>query len=1642
MKCEYTFVGKDGEKTKVVGIPALKAYLASGALAELLPARAAEAGMVPQFSRTRTQTPEFRRSFGSSKVVDASGEPLVLYHGTNADFNAFKNSRTDVGMHFGTQGQAEDRLSYQRNAGVKTEEGMQIMPVYLSIKNPLRLPDLGAWNADTMDYQLINAFPNDKQIINRLKTPKQIRDYLMGKGYDGIVYKNTGEVAGSEPYRQAIDVAKAEKNKVFPKGKNSFSPEDQKVPEYKAWEQAEKAYQEFREANGEDSYIAFDPKQILSATGNVGAYGQRPITKDEAARFGMTVKEANDAQAKGDIRFKQSADVNTPAMSVKAADQSPAQSLNRAMAQYYQNDEWKGAYDSVELPDSLSDVGKAFSAAFGKSLEPIAPTSPKYDLFNGVYIGGSRSNSLYVNVNSNVGFLQVGGHELWHSIARERPDLIKWYRGVAAAHYKNTDLYKSRLNALLQPGEAPYSDDLALEELEADVLGDSLTDHAFLQKLAEASPSKFKALMSMVQRWLATLSAKLKGLKSEQYVNDIEALRSHLAKVVVAFAEGKDISSVEEFAPSEPSFSRTEQARSENLARFMDGSKLVNEDGSPMRLYHGTDKNITKFKAGKDGGALGSGIYLTPDAAFAGEYAKRESGNVLPVYGSIKNPLIIESNGAADPSVALLVKLGVSQEKAEKIVEKAYDDKGYITTEIKSRAQKQGYDGIMQMRDGKLAEVVVWNSTQIKSATGNNGNYDSSNPDIRFSRKAAEPESAKLLTPPEQGLLRRVQAAMQNSMNRVKQVQDRIVELTGKKIEEYADYYGAETNRPGRIAARKEDAENSLFKPLMTKLAKSGHSQADLEELLHAMHAQERNEAVERINPDVTDGSGMTTERADEILAKYKDNAELKKLATEARAIAKATLDMKLAYGLVTQESYDALAKAYKSYVPLKGDGEYGVKVKRAMGHEERDEQILGNIARDHDQAIVAGEKNLARVNLLALVLNNPDSELWDVGIPPKGRYVAGTVFSVNKNGSEVASFTSQAQVSAFLEGKGQQAGQYEVMVNGERVKEFVRPLQDNEVMVYVDGQPVRIQIRDERLASQLRPLNQGQMNPILEGMRTVTRYLSKIYTGYNPAFILRNTARDAMTGTINILGNEGAVVAAKAWANYPSALKAMGQWAATKKLPAGEMGKYLAEYRANGGKVGASWMSDLEQQGKTLERLFDDAYGATGYARDGKIGKASLIAGRKIVGGMAHVVEIANQATENALRLALFTALRKQGVSVSKAAQAAKNVTVDFDRKGTMTGALGAIYLFFNPAVQGTANALKTLVKGQHKGQAMTALGGLAMLGAYAASQGMGDDEDRWLGEGWETRSKNFIMNLGSHQLRVPVSQEFAPFYAMGVAITEALHGESRIRSAARVMSSFIDAYVPLQGAFKESSDNHVLDAVQASVPTVLRPAFDSAANRSSFGSQIVPESSFTKDKPDNLKMNRNTKNTVFDKAAQGIAQAGQATGSGTYENDWSKVSPETLKFMWRTYTGGLGAFVTDSIGVASMTADNPAQVEAGDVPIVKDFVRTTDVKQIRSRFYELSKEARAISQEFEQAKKAGDDAAIDTLLSNPSKEALFGLDKLIKQTSKAAAALRDEAVEINADTKMTSTEKRAALKSLEKDEEDLYRDAIKAFK
>jgi len=240
-------------------------------------------GIEPAYSKiNQTETPAFKRWFGDSKVVDAEGKPLVVYHGTQTevDFESFKRSPGDIGIHFGDAGQANDRVSYTNKFG-SDYTNPRLIPVYLSIKNPLRLRDAGSWNADNLKGTLLELFPNDAVRIGPewskkgLSSTKDIREFLQSKGYDGVVYRNTGEVAGGERYAQEqsrATKAMIESQRRRGKPVSTYDQEDQKTPEYQAHKAAYEAYTKFREDNAKDSYIAFERTQIKSAIGNRGTF--------------------------------------------------------------------------------------------------------------------------------------------------------------------------------------------------------------------------------------------------------------------------------------------------------------------------------------------------------------------------------------------------------------------------------------------------------------------------------------------------------------------------------------------------------------------------------------------------------------------------------------------------------------------------------------------------------------------------------------------------------------------------------------------------------------------------------------------------------------------------------------------------------------------------------------------------------------------------------------------------------------------------------------------------------------------------------------------------------------------------------------------------------------------------------------------------------------------------------------------------------------------------------------------------------------------------------------------------------------------------------------------------------------------------
>lgn len=194
----------------------------------------------------------------------------------------------------------------------------------------------------------------------------------------------------------------------------------------------------------------------------------------------------------------------------------------------------------------------------------------------------------------------------------------------------------------------------------------------------------------------------------------------------------------------------SEQVNSTEFKKWFGDSKAVNEDGSPLIVHHGTQNEFTTFDKARIGSSLdpgdwGAGFYFASrgQAEFAGRdrSGKGKKGNVLSVALAIQNPFTITGDRNNDelhedhPAVPALRSM--FGEVIDEAVELGLDLPAVIRTEIGAKRftevlQENGFDGFHRKFSDKNEEWVAFEPNQIKSATGNLGEFDPDNPDIRM----------------------------------------------------------------------------------------------------------------------------------------------------------------------------------------------------------------------------------------------------------------------------------------------------------------------------------------------------------------------------------------------------------------------------------------------------------------------------------------------------------------------------------------------------------------------------------------------------------------------------------------------------------------------------------------------------------------------------------------------------------------------------------------------------------------------------------------------------------------------------------------------------------------------------------------------
>jgi hypothetical protein len=184
------------------------------------------------------------------------------------------------------------------------------------------------------------------------------------------------------------------------------------------------------------------------------------------------------------------------------------------------------------------------------------------------------------------------------------------------------------------------------------------------------------------------------------------------------------------------------QSMNAAFKKWFGKSKVVDADGKPLVVYHGSSEDISVFKSGLDRGGdrlfAQAGLYFTADSELADVYAG-DDGAVYSVYLSIKNPLDLSRGDWDLTSMRGRLAKALSPREARRMLRENEIREGMTQSLITKRDRDtllaEGYDGVK----GSGGVWIALKPEQIKSATGNRGTFDPTDPDIRRSARQAPP---------------------------------------------------------------------------------------------------------------------------------------------------------------------------------------------------------------------------------------------------------------------------------------------------------------------------------------------------------------------------------------------------------------------------------------------------------------------------------------------------------------------------------------------------------------------------------------------------------------------------------------------------------------------------------------------------------------------------------------------------------------------------------------------------------------------------------------------------------------------------------------------------------------------------------------
>lgn len=849
------------------------------------------------------------------------------------------------------------------------------------------------------------------------------------------------------------------------------------------------------------------------------------------------------------------------------------------------------------------------------------------------------------------------------------------------------------------------------------------------------------------------------------------------------------------------------------------------------------------------------------------------------------------------------------------------------------------------------------------------------------------------------------------------------LEKMGSSIDEIRDYlitkHGIERNR--EMAVKRALSQNSeTYKSLLdeyigrrNEIRENGRSweeqQSEMDRLAEEYGANLSDDfsGFTSMYPN-EDNTGYDPDSARRYVLDYESRYDTSELSASVKRATDAILAKQRDSGLMSQNTFDSISDMYQFYVPLRGWEEttadevyayltsesqtFNAPIKTVVGRKSKADDPIATIANMAESGIMQGNRNLMKQKFLTMVQNHKTdlvsvSEMWVRLDEASGEWIA--VFPdipSNANPEQVESIVESfnKRMEELSNEKGSNVRRSRDAI-GIPYKILPKDLKEHQVIIKRAGKEYVLTINGNPRAAQA--LN-GLTNPdnTKGWFGTLERYagwlnrnLAANFTTRNPNFMVSNFLRDALYSNTTVWVKESPVYAWKFNKNF-AMVNPINMYRLVKGYENGTLdmsdplNKAYHDFVMRGGETGYTNLRDVEAKKKAIQKELQ-------YSKQ----KVSIGKALKILGEW---MDLFNKSVENCARFAAFITSREMGRSMDKSIYDAKEISVNFNKKGAgskflntegqtkignasafTSGLSRSMYVFWNAGVQGMYN-FGRLAKDNPK-KFLGLASSFYLLGTImpmiAAAFGDDEDDDYYDLPEYVRRNNICFRNGGGNWITIPMPIELRAIYGLGEMSSGIVSGKEKYtdKKMAMKIAEQMSQVLPLDmmeggGGFS------------AFVPSSVKPLIEAGDNKDWTGLPLYKDNDFNKGMPEWTKAFKSVDPAILAMTKY----ANELTGGDKYTTGTVNLNPAIIEHILDGYFGGIEATRSQMVKSAE-TAWGSRDFDWRNIPVGNRLIKSGDErtkkKAIDNAYYENLEEMDKIGQRLRGYRKE---------LSNPKND------------------------------------------------------------